>query len=272
MTGYNVSHRRQFGHRMSGAEFAQRLAVDPSSLVAFVLEAGALHVDDLRLRTPADELGRVAALFGTPIHYGGSDTACDEITNSANTPLIERNKAVEWHQDDIYTPVAANFTLLYCLEAPTPAPATMFADLRNSFDDLSDLMRDRLRDLRVTHDPVGGIVGLPTESVGRFGNKPGANPTHPLVLIHPLTGAPQLFAFSGTAAGIVGMADEEARTLLLGLKEFALMPQYRFEPRLCAADLLIWDNLSAMHSATPVEYSDDDGQRRRVLRVAVRSP
>ena len=38
--------------------------------------------------------------------------------------------------------------------------------------------------------------------------------THPIVRVHPVTGRKALYAVSGSSFGIVGMPDDEARTLL----------------------------------------------------------
>jgi taurine dioxygenase len=211
-------------------------------------------------------------VFGSPVRYNGpGGSACIELTNSASTPEAERNKAVEWHQDDIHTRVPASFTMLYCLEAPRDPPATRFADLRRAFEDLDAVTRASLRGLMVRHDPLGGAVTSEGETRGRIGHESAAElVAHPLVLQHPRTGVRQLFAVAGTADGIVGESDSDARPLLRKLKKHATDPRYTADVRLSARSFLMWDNLAVLHTATALPYSDLDGERRRVLRVSVR--
>ncbi|WP_397428810.1 TauD/TfdA family dioxygenase [Pseudofrankia sp. BMG5.37] len=52
------------------------------------------------------------------------------------------------------------------------------------------------------------------------------------------------------------------RRYTLELKAFALQPRFGQEIRAEVDDVLIWDNWSVVHSATPTHYSDRDGERR----------
>ena len=231
-----------------------------------------MYVSGLHYGDPWHDLEHVAREFGSPIMYNGpAASACIEISNSESTPQADRNNAVEWHQDDIHTPTPASFTMLYGLEAPRDPPATLMADLMTAFHDLDDATRNDLDGLMVRHDPLGGIVDFDGETRGRIGHQPvGMLVTHPLVLRHPRTGLRQLFALAGTAAGIVGKTDDEARQILRALKEHAISKEYVTEVRLAAGAFVVWDNLAVLHTATALPYSDRDGERRRVLRVSVR--
>jgi taurine dioxygenase len=261
-----------FGYQLLGKRFCRLLHDQPQTLLQTALRHCVLHVRELNLSDPWPDLERVARVFGSPVRYNGPvASACIEMANSASTPEAERNKAVEWHQDDIHTPTPASFTMLYCLEAPRDPPATRFSDLRRAFDDLDPATRTSLRDLRVRHDPLGGAVAAAGETRGRIGHEPAAGVvTHPLVLDHPRTGLRQLFAVAGTADGIPGMADRDGHQLLRDLKRHATQEKYLVDVHLGGGSFLIWDNLAVLHTATALPYSDLDGERRRVLRVSVR--
>lgn len=266
-----TSARIRFGHRLLGNEFGRLVRDEPETLVRLVVDVGIVHVNDCCLDDPARDLERIARGFGEPILYNGPALGpCIELTNRENTPELERDKAVEWHQDDIHTPVPASFTMLYCLEAPHDPPATKFADLRRPFHVLDDATRSALKGLLIRHDPIGGAVRSQGESTGRVGHVALDSLTHPLVLQHPRTGLPQLFALAGTAAGIVGKTDNEAHQILRKLKNYVTGAEYVTEVRLTSRSLVVWDNLAILHTATPVRYSDLDGERRRLLRVSVR--
>ena len=42
--------------------------------------------------------------------------------------------------------------------------------------------------------------------------------------------------------------------------------RYQAQP----GDILVWDNLSTLHSATPIEHSSEAGKRRLLLRFSTR--
>lgn len=272
MADSRIPAKRRFGYRLSPDEFTYLLGANPGALACAVLAHRVMHVRDLRLDHPRDDLERVARVFGSPILYNGLDAgACIELSNSESTPEQERNSAVEWHQDDIHTPTPAAFTMLYCIEAPRDPPATVMADLTGAFQGLDEATQSSLNGLMVRHDPLGGTVESEGEARGRVGHRPADGlVAHPLVLRHPRTGARQLFGLAGTAAGIVGRADDEARQLLRALKQHAIRAEYLTEVRLAAGTFAIWDNLAVLHTASTLRYSDRDGERRRVLRVSVR--
>ena len=266
------SAARHSGYLLSKDRFTWMLRAHPNELMKIVLDRAWLQVADLSLTDPHSDLVRIAQTFGLPIPYNGSGASpCIELSNSASTPEAERNKAVEWHQDDIHTPAPASFTMLYCLEAPLHPPATLMADLAGAFHDLAESAKKRLDGLLVRHDPLGGVVESEGETRGRLGHQRGEGlVVHPLVLQHPRTAVPQLFGLAGTAAGIMGKPDEEARQILRELKAHVTGAEYLTQVRLTAGSLVIFDNLALLHAATPLRYSDRDMERRRLLRVSVR--
>lgn len=236
-------------------------------LTALVQEHGVVTVEGLAWSNPQTSLLQVASLLGAPVSSRCGPVL--ELSNSMAVPQEQRNKAAEWHQDDIHTSQPCRFTLLYGVEAPAEPPATLFADLRRAFDALPDGMRRRVKDLHVRHDPVGGRVRTAGEVTGRFGHEAGPEVRHPLVLVHPSTGRRQLFGVAGTASGVVGLKDDLGVPLLRTLKDWVVAPRFVRSKTVASGTLLIWDNLALLHSATPIRYSDDECYRRRVLRVTV---
>ena len=196
-----------------------------------------------------------------------------EIHNRPSTPAALRDGAMHWHQDSSYESPAASITMLCAAEAPAAGNDTLFADVTAAYDALPATTRARIADLVVQHDPLGGRVALDGEKRGGE-RKPGMTAPlveHRLVLPHPVTGRLALYGVSGTAAGIAGMDDDEAIALLIELKQHALQPQFRQTARATTGSILIWDNFAVMHSATPTEYSDEPGHRRRLHRISIRA-
>jgi len=195
------------------------------------------------------------------------------ISNSTQVPERQHNGAAFWHTDGSYEYVPASVTMLYALEAPEVGGETMFIDMAAAYDALPAETKARIDGLKVRHMIVGGkrIEGetplRPFEADVRH-KQETEKPVHPLVLTHPVTGRKALYAVSGTANGIVGMPDDEGEGLLMSLKRHAIQPQFRLTCKASRGDLLIWDNLATMHSATPTQYTEEEGKRRSLLRFS----
>ncbi|SNQ46255.1 conserved hypothetical protein [Frankia canadensis] len=223
-----------------------------------------------------EQYARFGGAWGTPIsffvprHRDNDYPEIIRITNSPATSPESRDGAMHWHSDSSYEAVPAAVTMLYTREMPASGNSTRFADTAAAYEALPEAMRRRVDDLVVLHDPRGGKVTTAGEVRGRGSTTDLPVVTHPLVAVHPVTGRRSLFGFSGTAAGIVGMAEADAIELLLELKRFVLRPRFQQEVRAEVDSILIWDNWSVVHSATPTVYSDRDGERRLVYRISTR--
>ena len=91
---------------------------------------------------------------------------------------------------------------------------------------------------------------------------------HRLVRTHYGTGRKALYAVSGSSFGIDGMPDDEAVALLDELKNHALQDKYRYSHRYDVGDVVLWDDLATLHSATLT----DPAQPRTLWRITVKEP
>jgi alpha-ketoglutarate-dependent taurine dioxygenase len=207
--------------------------------------------------------------------------AIQMITNSPELDPGRRDGAAFWHTDESFEHLPASFTMLHALEAPDVGGETLFADQAGAYDALPGEMKARIEGLRVRHMLVGGkrgpdevALGFDVDDITKDGGvramkRATERPLHPLVATHPITGRKTLYSISGTGIGIEGMADDEAEALLDDLKAHATHERFRIRPKLQTGDVLIWDDLTTLHSATPLKYSDADGERRRLQRICV---
>lgn len=207
--------------------------------------------------------------------------AIQMITNSPELDPGRRDGAAFWHTDESFEYLPASFTMLHALEAPEIGGETLFADQAGAFEALPTEEQARLEGLQVRHVLVGGKreadeiplgfdVDDPSKDGGvRAKKRATERPLHPLVVTHPLTGRRSLYSIAGTAVGIEGMADDEAEALIDRLKTHATQERFRIRPKLTTGDVLIWDDLATLHSATPLKYSDAPGERRILQRICV---
>jgi taurine dioxygenase len=246
----------------------------PRLLVDALFEYRFLLLPDQQL-TEAEyaKFGRIwgdPLLFFVPQHRHGAFPEIIKIRNSPATPPESRDGAMHWHSDSSYEAVPASVTMLYGIETPEAGNDTMFADMVAAYEALPVATKRKIEPLRVLHDPRGGKVNLPGEVRGSGTTEPLPVVTHPLVMSHPVTGRRALFGISGTASGIVGWEEAAAIDLLLELKRHTLQPQFRQRARVDAGTILIWDNFSVIHCATPTEYSNEDGKRRLLHRISTK--
>ncbi len=200
-----------------------------------------------------------------------------KVSNATSIPPSQRGGAAHWHTDSSYETVPASVTMLYCIESPQQGGETLFADMAAAYDALPSATRERIDGLQVRHTLKGGqALAMVGEKLGAAGyddevrrQREKEMPLHPLVRVHPVSGRKALYAVSGTAFGIDGMAPEAALALLTELKAHAVQPQFvQAQCKAHVGDVLLWDNYATLHSATPLEYSDEDGKRRLLYRIS----
>jgi taurine dioxygenase len=178
-----------------------------------------------------------------------------------------------FHTDYSYLDVPARVTMLYSLETPRQGGNTLFANMYAAYDDLSDAMKRRIEDLVVLHH-YGNRDDLDEASRTAASPLTGAQKEkvtwvrHRLVRTHYGTGRKALYAVSGSSFGIEGMPDDEAVALLDGLKAHALQDKYRYSHRYEVGDVVLWDDLATLHSATLTDLT----MPRTLWRITVKEP
>lgn len=199
-------------------------------------------------------------------------------SNRAATPDYVRNVANHWHCDSSYEEVPATFTMLYGVEAPEDGGYTLFADLVAAFEALPDDKRRTYEKMTVLHK-TSGATPLPDEHINDRSKLPPeiaatvvdlAPVAQPLVARHPVNGRQALYGLGGSAYGIEGMEEQEGTELILELRRYAAQDRFVSRYKLMPGDLLIWDNFSVMHRATPIEYTDEPGRTRLNYRISVK--
>ena len=188
-------------------------------------------------------------------------------------PLGLADAGTYFHTDYSYLDVPARVTILYSLETPREGGQTKFANMYAAYDDLSDAMKRRIAPLVGLHH-YGNRDDLNDESRTAASKLTGAQKDkmnwvrHRLVRTHYGTGRKALYAVSGSSFGIEGMPDDEAVDLLDELKAHALQDKYRYAHRYDVGDVVLWDDLATLHSASLT----DPAQPRTLWRITVKEP
>jgi alpha-ketoglutarate-dependent 2,4-dichlorophenoxyacetate dioxygenase len=175
-----------------------------------------------------------------------------------------------WHTDSSFRQKSATWSMLHARVIPPAGGDTEFADTRAAYDALPDATKAKLEGLIAEHSiwhsraQRGGYT--PTEEERKL--RPPAR--HRLVRRHPGSGRNALYIASH-ASHIIGMPIEEGQALLRELIEFATQPRFVYRHKWRIGDLVIWDNRSTMHRATPFEATGHVRDMRRTTIIDTRA-
>lgn len=170
-----------------------------------------------------------------------------------------------WHSDSSYREVPSLCSLLSGRLIPPDGGATEFASMRAAWDALPAARQAALDGLIAEHSLYNSrrLVDPTLMTEAQRNELP---PVHQAVVrANPANGGKSLFI--GThASHIVGRPVEEGRALLTELLEFATQPQFVHRHEWREGDLIVYDNRSLLHRATPY---DTVRHRRLLQRVTV---
>ena len=170
-----------------------------------------------------------------------------------------------WHTDASYMPVLVVLGMLFAVEVPPPSPfgagETEFADMRATYDALSDKQKAVVDPLIAEHD-----IFWSRGQIGFSEFPPGEREKYPpsrqrLVRRHPGSGRKCLY-LSAHASHIVGWPVADGRLLLHDLNEHATQRQFVYSHNWRKGDLVIWDNRDTMHRGRPHDENHPRDLRR----------
>lgn len=271
-----------FGARVTGLQVQHVGEGDLRDLLQLLLDHRFIVIPDQSLSN--EEYVAFGRRWGRPVILISSDNRLDSHpemirqSNSGKVPEFFRNNANHWHCDSSYEEEVATATMLYGVESPEQDGVTLFADMVRAYEALPPHERDLLSGLNVQH-AVSAATALPGEDIADLSRMPPElrqnakippPVIHPLVQRHPVSGRSALYGLGGSCYGVEGLDPAEGHDLLLRLRHHAARDEFVSQYKLMPGDVLIWDNFSVMHRATPIQYSDDEGRRRLNYRISVK--
>ncbi len=171
-----------------------------------------------------------------------------------------------WHTDMSFMQNRATYSLLAAHEIPPDGADTEFADMASAYNALPDDMKELVEKLTVEHSIWHSrqLAGFPEPTEEELKSQLPVH--HKLVHVHPGSGRKVLY-LAAHASHIVGWPLELGRGLLKVLMAFSTQAQFIYRHKWTLGDLLMWDNMSTMHRATPFE---DSKYRRDMRRTTCR--
>ncbi len=182
------------------------------------------------------------------------------------------NAAQQWHSDQSFMPVPARASLLRCVHAPEQGGDTMFANMYQACEALSDGLRAKLGSMRAFHTLFSSrsqaTVGRQPFSSVKDGELQQLSGTHhPVLRLHEDSGRYALYVSEQMVDRFEGWTVAESAPLLDYLFALSVRPAHTYRHRWTPGDLIFWDNRSVMHYA-PIDYdfaSLDLPETRRLM-------
>jgi taurine dioxygenase len=233
------------GAEIKGADACAASAELVETMRAALLEHHLVVLRDQRIG-PA-ELAEFTRRFGVPEEFDRSPFPDHpQVLRISNLEGKKKYPPPFWHSDGLLQPEPPALSFFYAEQAPRAGGDTLFLNTQRAYDELAEQTKDLVDGLR---------------SVQMNGAE------HPLVRTHPVTGRRALFLDLGFTVRVAGLDRDEAVELFTRLKQHFERPGATYRHRFRRGDLLIWDNASTAHSATP---APDASQPRVMLRATVR--
>ncbi len=184
------------------------------------------------------------------------------------------NAAQQWHSDQSFLPVPARASLLRCVHAPQFGGDTLFANMVQACEALSDGLRTTLEGLRAFHSlfssrtlAQSGRKAFSTVEEEELQRLSGT--FHPVIHTHGDNGRKALFVSEQMVDHFEGWSVAESTPLLDYLFALSVRPAHTYRHRWQAGDIVFWDNRCTMHYA-PLDYDfaalDDPVNRRLMFR------
>jgi taurine dioxygenase len=173
-----------------------------------------------------------------------------------------------WHTDVTAAVNPPAVSILRADVVPEIGGDTQWANLQAAYEGLSPAVRSFVDGLRAEHRYGGPDSGLSRNS--SYSKRIADNllvAIHPVVRVHPVTGAKGLFVNPGFTSHIVDVSAGESKAILDLLYAEITQPKYTVRFRWEPGSVAVWDNRATSHLApTDIEHLD---LRRTLHRVTV---
>ena len=177
-----------------------------------------------------------------------------------------------WHSDFSFQVEPPLGSVLYALETPAYGGDTMFANMYQAYDALSDGMKEMLDGLIAVHSATNAYGTRARYDLNALrsmeietGVEGDAEMEHPVVRTHPETGRKCLFVNPVYTIRFKGMTARESAPLLTYLCEHSVRPEFTCRFRWRDKSLALWDNRCTQHLA----LNDYPGFRREMHRTTI---
>ena len=163
-------------------------------------------------------------------------------------PDAKQSNGEAWHSDVSCEEIPPLASLLYVTKTPeNDGGDTMFANMYEAYDALSDDLKTLLMNKSAFHD---GEIDLRNYGIRLKPGQVYPKASHPVIPVHPETNRPYLFVNGSFTSHIEGVGKWESDMLLEGLHGFvAASPKLQCRVKWAKNTLTMWDNRCVRHHA-----------------------
>ena len=255
------------GAEVRGIDLAQPLDAAAVQTVKEALQQHQVLFFREQNKLTVDEHVRFAQYFGDidlPYFRTASSTRDEVLVLDQVEPKGEG--ADSWHSDNTYMETPTMGSILQAHQLPETGGDTCFSSMTAAYNALSPAMQKFLDGLTAIHsleqmvNRTRHVVRTLRDAVEKW--PPVA---HPVIRVHPETGAKLLNVNKNWTVRIVELKQEESEALLRMLYEHVKTPDFQVRLRWNLHDIAFWDNRVVQHYAVP------DYKTRRVMqRVTIK--
>ncbi len=249
------------GATVSGVDLSRPLdASEVADIRAAWLEHKVLAFPDQSLTD--DDLERFTLAFG-PF---GADPFFSGLDGHPNIAVISRLAdetsslfAENWHADWTFQEFPPDGTCLYGKVIPPQGGDTLYTNQQAALDAMPADLRAQIEHVVGIHSARGGYA-----PDGTYGDADAddrsmkimpsedayAVQTHPIIRIHPETGAETMYSTLGYIIGLEDVEPNEARSILRELAAWQTREEFQYRHRWEPNMLVMWDNRCVLHRAT----------------------
>ena len=167
------------------------------------------------------------------------------IKADAKSKAIAGNR---WHSDVSCEAEPPMGSILHMRQLPPSGGDTMFANMYEAYEALSDPIKQLIGGLKAWHESEHVHRGTLGQKL-REGLTEWPRSLHPMVRTHPVSGKKALFVNSGFTTRIEGLSARESRAILDMLFEHVTTPEFQCRFRWREKSIAFWDNRCAQHYA-----------------------
>ena len=254
------------GATIEGLDLARQLSQDEFDAVLRALgERGVVRFP--RQELSGRQLADFSARFGNleiNVANAFQEPGIPEVMILSN--IVENGKPIgladagqDWHTDMSYSRTIALANVLYGVKIPRrggkPLGATEFANMRAAYDGLPAEMKRDLEGMTVLHDfdkfweMMRREKGSKRPPLTEAQKKAKPPVSHPIFLMHPITGRRVLYANPGYSVRINELPQKESDEMLEFLFEHQVKPEYRYVFHWQEGDVLMWEDIGTIHNA-----------------------
>lgn len=235
----------RFGAELDDVQLVDMSDVDVEALQQLAAERGVLVLRDQSMT--AQQQADFAHRLGEATIYPQRDESVPPELLTIHADENSKHVAGSaWHTDISSDERPPSLSMLRMETVPTSGGDTLFCDMYQAFETLSDEMQSFLCRLNARHDPKGHHLYLS----GAVALKDLPSQIHPVVRTHPRTGRNALYVNSGFTGRIQDVTRAESDALLAMLFDhittgLSFQIRVRWEPD----TVVFWDNRIVQHHA-----------------------